>query len=81
MNYLGFNIQAMLHYIRSFYKHVKLEAAGDYEWVMELETINGEKVVYRGPLTTVVIDAFKPYVEHAKAKRKRICKLIGKIGE
>lgn len=78
MIYLGFSIEAMLYFLNMYCNEVKLSKAGDGWLIYALSDEHGEFEM-AGSLGVCVSQAFKPFIERAKAQRKKAADQLEKL--
>lgn len=73
--YLGFNVHQMLYFINKYCDSVKLEKVND-NWRLYLLSQHAGEYENEGCLSAIVSQAFKPFVERAKAEQQEMKKFF-----
>lgn len=76
--YLGFNVHQMLYFINKYCDSVKLEKV-DNNWRLYLLSKEAGEYENEGCLSTIVSQAFKPFVEKAKTEQQEMKKVFNGI--
>lgn len=76
--YLGFSVHQMLYFINKYCDSVKLEKV-NHNWRLYLLSQEAGEYENEGSLSTIVSQAFKPFIEKAKAEQQEMKNFLTKF--